>query len=65
MTLTACRAISQPATRRQSQDASFNRNWRLIAFGTVLLVLAVLYFLSMWDMTPWSNNPVALMRTVG
>ncbi|OAF17099.1 hypothetical protein [Bradyrhizobium neotropicale] len=33
--------------------------------GTVLLVLAVLYFLSMWDMTPWSNDPVALMRTVG
>ncbi len=41
------------------------RNWRLIAVGTVLLVLAVLFFLSMRDMTLWSNNPVALMRTVG
>ena len=41
------------------------RNWRLIAVGTVLLVLAVLFFLSMRDMTPWSNDPVALMRTVG
>jgi hypothetical protein len=41
------------------------RNWRLIAVGTVLLVLAVLFFLSMRDTTPWSNDPVALMRTVG
>ncbi len=41
------------------------RNWRLIAVGTVLLVLAVLFFLSMRDMTLWSNDPVALMRTVG
>ena len=41
------------------------RNWRLIAIGTVLLGLAVLFFLSMRDMTPWSNDPVALMRTVG
>jgi hypothetical protein len=41
------------------------RNWRLIAVGTVLLVLAGLFFLSMRDMTLWSNDPVALMRTVG
>ncbi|MGV7213236.1 hypothetical protein [Bradyrhizobium sp. UFLA05-112] len=41
------------------------RNWRLIAVGVVLLALAVLFFLSMRDMTPWSNNPVVLMRTVG
>jgi hypothetical protein len=41
------------------------RNWRLIAVGTVLLVLAILFFLSMQDMTLWSNDPVALMRTVG
>ena len=41
------------------------RNWRLIAVGTVLLVLAVLFFLSMRDMTSWSNDPVALMRAVG
>jgi hypothetical protein len=41
------------------------RKWRLIAVGTVLLVLAVLFFLSMRDMTLWSNDPVALMRTVG
>ena len=41
------------------------RNWRLIAVGTVLLVLAILFFLSMRDMTLWSNDPVALMRTVG
>jgi len=41
------------------------RNWRLIAVGTVLLVLAVLFFLSMRDMTAWSNDPIALMRAVG
>ncbi|UPK35317.1 hypothetical protein IVB18_46430 [Bradyrhizobium sp. 186] len=41
------------------------RNWRLIAVGTVVLVLAILFFLSMRDMTLWSNDPVALMRTVG
>ena len=41
------------------------RNWRLIAVGTVLLVLAALFFLSMRDLTLWSNDPVALMRTVG
>ncbi|MGY8667590.1 hypothetical protein Q3C01_35265 [Bradyrhizobium sp. UFLA05-109] len=41
------------------------RNWRLIAVGVVLLALAVLFFLSMRDMTPWSNDPVVLMRTVG
>lgn len=41
------------------------KNWRLIAVGIVLLVLAPLFFLAMRDMTPWSNDPVALMRTVG
>ena len=41
------------------------RNWRLIAVGTVLLVLAVLFFLTMRDMTLWSNDPVTMMRTVG
>ncbi|MGX4768865.1 hypothetical protein ACWAUC_03545 [Bradyrhizobium guangdongense] len=41
------------------------RNWRLIAVGTVLLVLAMLFFLSMRDMTAWSNDPIALMRAVG
>ncbi|MGY8682934.1 hypothetical protein Q2941_34950 [Bradyrhizobium sp. UFLA05-153] len=41
------------------------RNWRLIAVGVVLLALAALFFLFMRDMTPWSNDPVALMRTVG
>ena len=41
------------------------KDWRLIAVGGVLLVLAPLFFLAMRDMTPWSNDPVALMRTVG
>jgi hypothetical protein len=41
------------------------RNWRLVAVGAVLLVLAVLFFLTMRDSTPWSNDPATLMRTVG
>lgn len=41
------------------------RNWRLVAVGTVLLALAILFFLTMRDTTPWSNDPVALMRTIG
>ncbi|OAF12687.1 hypothetical protein AYJ54_46425 [Bradyrhizobium centrolobii] len=41
------------------------RNWRLIAVGGVLLIIALLFFLAMRDMTPWSNDAVALMRTVG
>ncbi|WP_161491833.1 hypothetical protein [Bradyrhizobium centrolobii] len=37
----------------------------MIAVGGVLLIIALLFFLAMRDMTPWSNDAVALMRTVG
>lgn len=50
---------------RHRKSVMRKRNWRLIAVGVVLLALAVLFFLNMRDMTPWSNNPVVLMRTVG
>jgi hypothetical protein len=42
-----------------------NRNWRLIIVGAVLLGLAGMFFLVMLGMVPWSNDPAALMRTVG
>jgi hypothetical protein len=41
------------------------RNWRLVAVGAVLLLLAILFFLTMRDTTPWSNDPATVMRTVG
>ena len=41
------------------------RNWRLIIVGVVLLGLAGTFFLVMLGMVPRSNDPAALMRTVG
>ena len=41
------------------------RNWRLIVVGVVLLGAAGLFFLAMMGMIPRSNDPAALMRTVG
>ena len=41
------------------------KNWRVVIVGGVLLVLAVLFFVFMMGMAPKSNDPVALMQTVG
>jgi len=41
------------------------KNWRLIIVGVVLLGLAGLFFLAMQGMVPRSNDPAALMATVG
>jgi hypothetical protein len=41
------------------------KNWRLIIVGLVLLALVVLFFLFMLGMVPRSNDPAALMSTVG
>ena len=41
------------------------KNWRLIIVGIVLLGAAGLFFLSMMGMIPRSNDPAALMSTVG
>jgi hypothetical protein len=41
------------------------KNWRLIIVGVVLLAVACMFFLTMLDMVPRSNDPAALMRTVG
>ena len=41
------------------------RNWRVVIVGIVLIVLAVLFFFFMMSMAPKSNDPAALMRTVG
>ncbi len=41
------------------------KNWRLVTVGIVLIVLAIAFFFGMETMAAKSNDPVALMRTVG
>jgi hypothetical protein len=40
-------------------------NWRLVVVGLVMLVLACGFFVAMASMATQSNDPVALMQTVG
>jgi hypothetical protein len=41
------------------------RNWRIVIVGAVMVGLAVAFFVGMGAMAPQSNDPVALMQTVG
>jgi hypothetical protein len=41
------------------------RNWRLIIVGVVLIAASAGFFFCMGTMAPRSNDPVALMQTVG
>ena len=41
------------------------QNWRVVIVGIVLIVLGALFYLFMLTTAPKSNDPVALMRTVG
>ena len=41
------------------------KNWRVVIVGGVLVALAGLFFMFMLGMAPKSNDPVALMQTVG
>jgi hypothetical protein len=41
------------------------RNLRVVIVGAVLIVLAVAFFLVMAAVSPKSNDPAALMQTVG
>lgn len=40
-------------------------NWRLVIVGGVLIVLAAGFFLVMLGLAPKSNDPKALLETVG
>jgi hypothetical protein len=40
-------------------------NWRLVIVGAALIVLAAGFFLYMMGLAPKSNDPRALMQTVG
>ncbi len=41
------------------------KNWRLVIVGGVLIVLAIGFFLFMMGIAPRSNDPAAMMTTVG
>ena len=41
------------------------KNWRAVIVGGVLFVLAIGFFIFMMGMAPKSNDPQALMETVG
>ncbi len=41
------------------------RNWRLVTTGVVMIVLALGFFFYMLGIAPKSNDPKALMETVG
>jgi hypothetical protein len=41
------------------------RNWRIVIVGTVLILAAPAFFAGMLGVAPGSNDPVALMQTVG
>jgi hypothetical protein len=41
------------------------RNWRIVIVGLVLIVLAVAFFFFMLSTASKSNDPQALMQTVG
>jgi hypothetical protein len=40
-------------------------NWRLVVTGVVMILLAFGFFIVMTGMTGRSNDPAALMQTVG
>lgn len=41
------------------------KNWRVVIVGLVLIVMALVFFLFMMSVAAKSNDPVALMQTVG
>ncbi len=54
------------ATIHVSEEAAMRRkNWRIVIVGLVLIVIALAFFLFMISVASKSNDPVALMQTVG
>ena len=41
------------------------KNWRIVIVGLILIVIALVFFFFMLSVASKSNDPVALMRTVG
>jgi lipopolysaccharide/colanic/teichoic acid biosynthesis glycosyltransferase len=49
-----------------SEEAAMRRkNWRIVIAGLVLIVIALVFFFFMLSVASKSNDPVALMQTVG
>lgn len=42
-----------------------NKSGRFVIVGSALIALAIAFFLYMWSIAGKSNDPVALMQTVG
>lgn len=41
------------------------KNWRMVVVGVVLIVMALAFYFYMLSIASKSNDPVALMQTVG
>jgi len=41
------------------------KNWRIVVVGFVLFIMALAFYFFMLSIASKSNNPVALMQTVG
>jgi hypothetical protein len=41
------------------------KNWRIVVVGFVLIVMALAFYVFMLSIASKSNDPVALMQTVG
>lgn len=41
------------------------RNWRVVTVGVALVLIAVAFYVGMLATAPKSNDPAALMETVG
>jgi len=41
------------------------KNWRIVIVGLILIFISLGFFLFMLSFAPKSNDPVALMQTVG
>ena len=41
------------------------KNWRIVIVGFVLLIIAIAFYFFMLSMASRSNDPAALMQTVG
>jgi type VI protein secretion system component VasF len=66
-----CRASTGDVMMSAAADAARERlimrrkNWRLVIVGGALIALALAFFFFMLSIASKSNDPVALMQTVG
>jgi hypothetical protein len=59
-------AAADAPRRGLTQENSMRRkNWRIVIVGLVLVAAAAAFFVFMQGTAPRSNDPVALMQTVG